>query len=331
MRFFLFLLAIAVAMPLACKSPDRRADSARAQATSDSTRKADSTRTANYVALSPLADSIGRTLVFPPKGERWYTGASRAKRLLVDIGRVDANLRLPKSKDIDSTRLAAFRQALDRYAPIRKGARFRLRGPWGEDDAVVREYDVWNGRIVAVLDAPKRVDSLAAIKDPFAVSAERTDSTRPPSTSNCRRDSVPALLLARADTVRDSLQTLLMADTIRAYDRIRRTARPRNSRIVGCFPGGRIIVISSVRDPSYEFVSERAVLLDSLGRATALRIADYRFRAHDGIYAFDADGDGVEDIAARGLTEGNGGTTILRLVDGKKLERLTSGFAWEGR
>ena len=331
MRFSLFLLAMAIALPLACNSPSQRADSARAQAVSDSTRKADSTRMANYVPLSPLADSIARTLVFPPKGERWFTGASRAKRLLIDIGRVDANLRLPKSKDIDSTRLAAYRQALERYAPIKKGARFRLRGPWGEDDAVVRGYDVWNGRIVATLDAPKRVDSLAAIKDPFAVSAERTDSARPPATSNCRRDSLPALLLARSDTVRDSLQKVLMADTVRAYERLRRTVRARNSRIVGCFTGGRLVIISSVRDPTYEFVSERAVMLDSLGRARSLPIADYRFRAHDGIYAFDADGDGVEDIAAKGMTEGNGGTSILRLVEGKRLERLTSGFAWEGR
>ena len=327
----MFLLAVAVAMPLACNSSDRRADSARAQAISDSTRKADSMRTANYVPLSPLADSIAQTLVFPPRGERWYTGAARAKRLLVDIGRVDANLRIPKTKDIDSTRLAAYRQALERYAPIKRGARFRLRGPWGADDAVVRGYDVWNGRIVATLDAPKRVDSLAAIRDPFAVSAELTDSTRPAVTTNCRRDSIPALLLARSDTVRDSLQNVAMADTVRTYERIRRTVRPRNSRIIGCFPGGRMIIIASVRDPSYEFVSERAVLLDSLGRPRTLRIEDYRFRAHDGIYAFDADGDGVEDIAARGMTEGNGGTSILRFVEGKKLERLTSGFAWEGR
>lgn len=329
MRFSVLLAT--VALVLACGSPDRKADSARALAVSDSAHKADSARTANYVALSPLADSIAQTLVFPPRGERWFTGASRAKRLLVDIGRVDANLRIPKTKDIDSARLAAYRQALDRYAPIRKGARFRLRGPWGADDAVVRGYDVWNGRIVATLDAPKRVDSLAAIKEPFPVSAELTDSIRPPLTSTCRRDSIPPLLLARADTVRDSLATLLRADTIRAYDRLRRTVGVRNSRMIGCFPGGRIVLISSVRDPSYEFVSERAVLLDSLGRARTLPIADYRFKAHDGIYAFDADGDGVEDIAAKGMTEGTGGTSILRFVDGKRLERLTSGFAWEGR
>lgn len=329
MRLPFFFATLVVA--LACGSSDRRGDSARASAVSDSTRKADSTRTANYVALSPLADSIAQTLVFPPKGERWFTGASRARRLLVDIGRVDANLRLPKSKDIDSTRFAAYSQALERYAPIRKGARFRLRGPWGADDAVVRGYDVWNGRIVATLDAPRRVDSLAAIREPFPVSAERTDSARPAVTSACRRDSIPALLIARSDTVRDSLETLVRADTVRTYERLRRTARVRNSRIVGCFAGGRMIIIASVRDPTYEFVSERAVLLDSLGRPRSLPIADYRFKAHDGIYAFDADGDGIEDIAAKGMTEGTGGTSILRLVDGKKLERLTSGFAWEGR
>jgi hypothetical protein len=328
MRFYVFSATLALA--LACSSSDRRTDSARG-AMADSTRKADSARNANFVPLSRLADSIAQTLVFPPKGERWYTGAARGKRLLVDIGRVDANLRIPKTRDIDSVRFTAYLQALDRYAPIRKGARFRLRGQWGEDDATVKGYDVWNGRIVATLDAPRRVDSLAAIKDPLPISAELTEAPRASVTSTCRRDSIPKILLARSDSVRDSLQNVVWADTVRTYDRLKVVAKVRNSRIVGCFSGGRMVLITSLRSPNYEFVSERAVLLDTLGNARRLIVSDFRFRAHDGIYAFDADGDGTEDVAARGMTEGNGGTSILRLVEGKKLERLTSGFAWEGR
>ena len=315
----------------ACTAETRVADVARDSLKADTGRRTRVTDHSHDAPLPPLADSIAELLVFPPTMEQWFTGASRGKRLLVDIGRVDANLRIPKTRDIDSVRLKAFREAMDARALIKKGDRFRLRGPWGEDDAIVREYDVWNGRIVAVLDAPARVDSLAAIKDQLPVSAQLVTEARASVTEDCQRDSIPALLLARSDSVRDSLANVVRGDTARMLERLRPQMRVQQGRVVGCFEGGRMVLIASLRAGDYEFVSERAVLLDELGNVRRLTISDFRFKAHDLIYALDADGDGHDDVAARGMTEANGGTTILKLVEGKRLERLTSGFAWENR
>ena len=328
MRFFTTIAVLALLA--ACTTEQHVADVVRDSLKADTLKRAAAMHS-HESPLPPLADSIAETLMFPPTTEQWFTGASRGKRLLVDIGRVDANLRVPKTRDIDSTRLKAFRQALENRANIRKGDRFRLRGPWGEDDAIVREYDVWNGRIVAVLDAPKRVDSLAAIKEPLPVSAQLVSEAHASVDEDCQRDSVPTILLARSDSVRDSLANVVRGDTLRMLDRLRAQVRLQQGRVVGCFDGGRMIIISSLRAGDYEFVSERAVLLDEMGKVKRLTISDFRFKAHDAIYALDADGDGFDDVAARGMTEANGGTTILKLVEGKRLERLTSGFAWETR
>lgn len=330
MRFYVMIAATALSLA-ACVSEQRVPDVTRDSLAADTAGRTSGAAARQAVRLSPLADSIAEMLVFPPTTERWFTGASRGKRLLVDIGRVDANLRIPKTRDIDTVRLKAFREALENRGIVRKGDRFRLRGPWGEDDAIVREFDVWNGRIVVVLDAPSRVDSLAAIRDPLPVTAERVTDARASVSEDCQRDSVPQFLLAKSDSIRDSLETVVRADTIRMLERLRNKVRVQHGRVVGCFEGGRMLLITSLRAGDYEFVSERAVLLDESGNVRRLAISDFRFRAHDAIYALDADGDGHDDLAARGMTEANGGTTILRLVEGKRLERLTSGFAWENR
>ncbi|MBI2408708.1 MAG: hypothetical protein HYV19_10450 [Gemmatimonadetes bacterium] len=66
------------------------------------------------------------------------------------------------------------------------------------------------------------------------------------------------------------------------------------------------------------------------GAVTALRVDDGRFRAHELLTAFDADGDGVDDLAARGTTQRAGGTALLRLdLNRRRAERLVAGFAWE--
>ena len=45
---------------------------------------------------------------------------------------------------------------------------------------------------------------------------------------------------------------------------------------------------------------------------------------------FDADGDGVDDLAARGHGDRSGGLTIMRLdIAARRFVRLVSGFAWE--
>jgi hypothetical protein len=56
-----------------------------------------------------------------------------------------------------------------------------------------------------------------------------------------------------------------------------------------------------------------------------------------GVAAGDFDGDGIDDLATRGYGPFLGGTSVLRIVDGKKpkdprrLERMATGFAWESR
>jgi len=75
--------------------------------------------------------------------------------MLVDIGRVDAEVRR------DPARLAAYKLAVEARTPFPTGTRFRLRGPWGADDATITGFDTWNGRIVATVATATRVDSLA--------------------------------------------------------------------------------------------------------------------------------------------------------------------------
>ena len=122
--------------------------------------------------LSPLADSIAATLVFELKTQRDFLAASRAKRVLIDLGRVDAPLKTPQ-------RQHAFEEAVKVLSPVRIGDRFRLHGAWGQDDATVQSYDQWNGRIVGVLAVSPHVDSLAKGKAPVVALAVRADSAMP--------------------------------------------------------------------------------------------------------------------------------------------------------
>ena len=101
-------------------------------------------RSSAWGSCSPLADSIAATLVFELKTQRNFLAASRAKRVLVDLGRVDAPLKTPQ-------RQRAFQEAVKVLSPVHIGDRFRLHGSWGQDDATVQSFDQWNGRIVGVL------------------------------------------------------------------------------------------------------------------------------------------------------------------------------------
>lgn len=278
-----------------------------------------------------LVDSLADVIVYGPTNQEWFLAAVRAKRLLMDIGRIDASLRVKGSKEIDSIRARAFREAVARKAHVKIGDVFRLRGQWGADDATVTGYDWWNGRIVARLSLPPRVDSLARLRDNLVASAHRAMVKTPSVSDTCNRTKVDSAIAVRADIVRDSLTTILKNDTLRLPLKARASLRATSARISGCFGAARVLVIANARSERNEYVFERAALIDSLGRAHPVRIVDYRFRAHDPILSFDADGDGVDDLAARGLAGGAGATTILRLVEGRRLERLTGGFVWEGQ
>jgi hypothetical protein len=102
------------------------------------------------------------------------------------------------------------------------------------------------------------------------------------------------------------------------------------SQARGCFGEARRALIVSLRAGDVEWVRERLVLIAPGGAVTALRVDDGRFRAHELLTAFDADGDGVDDLAVRGTTQRAGGTAILRIdLAKRRADRLAAGFAWE--
>ena len=294
-------------------APIVRADSARA------------VRPRRPAPLSPIADTIAERLVFTPATQSWFVAAARGKRMLVDIGRVDIEVRR------DPARLAAYKTAVAARSRIPVGARLRLRGPWGGDDAVVTGFDTWNGRIVAVIESSPRVDSLAQTVDPLPATAQLADSAAPPSDPACAVASVPAGVLQRATVVRDSLEQLLRSTAIPPTARLVASVKIRSTQMPGCFGEGKLLLLVTLFAGNYEWVRERAVLLSDTGTAMPLRVIDYRFKAHEPMYAFDGDGDGIDDLAARGLAERAGATIVLRFADGKQLERLAGGFAWESR
>jgi hypothetical protein len=284
-------------------------------------------REAPRPTLSALADSISEQLVFVPRGQVWFIAAARGKRMLVDIGRVDTDVRK------DSARARAYHEAVSRLSPIKIGTHFRLAGPWGADSAVLTDFSTWNGRIVGVLSTGPRVDSLARTIEPLPASALLTDSAIVPATDSCKRDSLAQDILERAGIVRDSMEQDLLATSNPPYERLRNSERVSSSRIIGCYGSiGHVLLIVSMRAGNAEFVVERYAIVDDTGKVTPLKGSDFRFPAHDGVYALDADRDGVDDVATRALGEFMGGLTILRVDTARKrLDRLTSGFSWESR
>ena len=119
------------------------------------------------LALPPLADSIANRLVFDPTTQGLFVVALRSGKLLVDLGRVDDNVSKPPE------RLAAYRAAVEARSPIAKGARLRVRGPWGASaDATIESFDVASGRIVGVLSGNIETDSTIKVTTPLVGLAE---------------------------------------------------------------------------------------------------------------------------------------------------------------
>jgi hypothetical protein len=332
-------------LPLGCMGSERAAvpgadsgtSSSEARVALDTPRAAAvPVRAARTPRLTPAADSLASRLTFVARNTTVLTAATRGGRWLVDIGRVDASVR--------PERLAAYREAVAALSPVRRGDTLHLYGPWGVTHTAVDGFDVWSGRIVATIAVPAEAESLAVAADrraraprgvdtPFAAAAFRFPLARDPSVlpEPCARDSITPELAARADSVSDSLRTLLLADTASAAPQYRVAPRVVASRLAGCFGTGRVLVLVSLRSGGDLLTRERAALIAADGSLTPLRLNDFRFRAHALLHVLDADGDGIDDVVARGYGRRVGSLVVLKLDPAiPSLTRLTGGFAYEG-
>ena len=275
--------------------------------------------------LETVADSIAQRTTFPLIGQLRFTAAVRGKRLLLDIGRVDMDVRK------DSARAQAFRLMVPKHTTVATGTRLRLRGPFGALDTEVTGFDVWGSRVVATLRLTAAIDSLARTHDKLTASAQRDPAATDSAAGDaCVRDSLPPAVRGRVKWVRDSLEQVVRLVPRPAYLGVSKKVSVRMTQAAGCFVIGRLALAVSLRDDRNEWIVERLVLLDEAGRVVPVKVADLRFKGHEILGAYDADGDGVDDIATRALTEHAGAVTILRLdATTRKFERLTAGFAWE--
>lgn len=318
--------------------------------------------------LSPLADSIAQYLVFAPTVQTWFLAAKRGKRLLVDIGRVDTDVHQGHARVTAYLQAVKALSPLPIGTPLRlyhawgqDDATVAGYGDWnGRIVATIqipRHLDSLVAAAPAAYAAVMRVDTAPqADTSQHADSAHGTDTTRRTDTArhadaahradtarrgdttataapdSCRRDSVSPELLARAALVRDSLEQWLRGLPPPPYDRLVASEKTQTSQVIGCFPGAnRIVLAVDLRAGANEWIRERAVLLDTLGRVTSLRVDDYRFKGHDFLAALDPNGAGVDGVVAKGVTEALGATVILAFAPRNRLARWVGGFAWEAR
>ena len=302
--------------------------------------------------LAKVGDSILARTTWPPAGQVRFVAAARGKRLVLDLARIDLDPRK------DSARARAYRQVIPSHSPLKVGTPFTLHGKFGTITTRITGFDVWSSRVVATLEVPPAVDSLARKDDKLTAVAERvmTTATVVPAAASspavaaspvpaakpnapdaslnagpgCARDSLDAELRARERFLKDSLDEVVRNTPRPAHTGFSRKVITRVTRALGCFGVGRLAMAMMLRDDRGEWFVERVVIVDDRGKATAFKVVDFRFRAHEILGAYDVDGDGIDEIATRATTERAGAVTILKLdLKGKKLERMAAGFAWE--
>jgi len=302
--------------------------------------------------LTDAEQRIADGVVFAPRVTERFLVASRKKRLLVDVGRVD----LAK---LDAEQLATLRKVSARIGPLSNVTHLHVRGSWGEETDSIVGYDVWNGRAVAVLAASPGTDSLLKANASLvgvATRATGTDSTtvqppapvKPPVAATvkqagaaasaaapppiCVRDSLVPLMQVRVTAVRDSLLRWV-TDSLRSpFIRFAKATTVRGEAVLGCFGSWRAIVVVNSRTPGFEWNEERTLLVAPDGKVQTARLRDLRLRAHESLLAFDADGDGIDELSARGLATRMGAQSIMKLdPTTRRFSRFASGFAWETR
>jgi hypothetical protein len=273
-------------------------------------------------------------LVFAPSTLERFVVASRNKRLLLDLGRVDLETKQ------DAKQLALVRRVALLVGPLSHVSFVRVRGSWGMEVDSITGYDVWNGRIVAVLAPSARTDSLLRKSASLLGVATRmlvpADTTAPDTAAagaavGCARDSVPPALPARVAFIRDSL-VRWVTDSLKPPYGLPVKLAVRGDTASGCFGAWRALVVVTTRTPAFDWSDERALLVAPDGKPATARLRDLRLRTHESLVAFDADGDGIDELAARGLAPRMGAQSVLRLDPAtRRFMRFASGFAWETR
>ena len=282
--------------------------------------------------LTEAEQRVADGIVFAPTITERFLVAARNKRLLVDVGRVDLQVKQ------DAELLSLVRRVSGRIGPLSQVTHVRVRGSWGEETDSIVGYDVWNGRAVAVLQPAAVTDSLLKRNLPLVgvatrvrPSADSATTQSAPPVAACVRDSMPAALATRVAFVRDSL-VRWMSDSVKtAYARGAKLA-VRGDTASGCFGAWRALVVVSARTTTFDWSEERALLVTPDGKTATSRLRDLRLRTHEAMVAFDADGDGIDELAARGLAPRMGAQTVLKLDPvTRRFSRFASGFAWETR
>jgi hypothetical protein len=288
-------------------------------------------RRARTRLLTEAEQRVADGIAFAPSTIEQFVVASRNKRLLLDLGRVDLETKQ------DAQQLALVRRVAARVGPLSRVTHVRVRGRWGEEVDSIAGYDVWNGRVVAVLTPSAATDSLLKRNAPLVgvatrvpVPADSGDAPAPTAVA-CVRDSLPPELPVRAALVRDSL-IRWVTDSLRPSYVVSGKLAVRGDTASGCFGPWRFVVVVSSRSPAFDWSEERTVLVASDGKAIAGRLRDLRLRTHESLLAFDADGDGVDELAARGLAPRMGAQSVMKLDPAtRRFARFASGFAWETR
>jgi hypothetical protein len=302
-------------------------------------------------ALTEAEQQIADGVVFAPRMTERFLVASRKKRLLVDVGRVD----LAK---LDAEQLATLRRVSARTGPFNGVTHLRVRGSWGEETDSIVGYDVWNGRAVAVLAASPGTDSLLKtnallvgvatramgadsaavqappVKPPVAATVKQAGAatSTTPMPVVCVRDSLVPQMQLRVTAVRDSLQRWVTDSLHSPFIRFAKATTVRGEAALGCFGAWRAVVVVTSRTPGFEWNEERALLVAPDGMVQTARLRDLRLRAHESLLAFDADGDGIDELSTRGLATRMGAQSILKLDPAtRRFARFASGFAWETR
>jgi hypothetical protein len=317
-----------------------------------------------------LADSISDFMTFLARPQTTFVAATRGKRLLVDLGRFDGELSGAKQRrafqdaatvlspvrvgdkfllrgtwGADTAEVASYAlwngrivatlllpHAVDSLA---KGGATMIAlatklEPPKADSMAAKADSIVAAAVPPAPPAPPAVPLGARPDSAFpADSTARVDSTAP-AVPACRQGAVEEALALRVAELADSLAFVLEADTAKLTDRLKKSVKTQRSQAVGCFGRWRVMLFVNQSAGDYEYVHQIALLVDSEGIAQPMSVRDLRFKAHEVIAAFDADGDGIDDVAVRGRGNRIGGTVILKFVPEKRrLEYVMGGFAWE--